>query len=105
MSKEMVRILPAGSCPICGHNQFIVAESELNVFLTDRDGYVIDSKEYGYNCEGVCCNCKNKFEMIASPERFIPLTPLRKLLYENTHHYELAQREGPVSIKNPMEVN
>lgn len=101
----MVRLLPAGSCPACGHSQFVVAESEFNLFLTDMDGYVTDSKTMDYKCEGMCCNCKRVFEMIATPERFIPLTPLRKLLYENTHHYELAQREKPADIKNPMGVN
>lgn len=100
MSKQMVRLLPLGSCPNCGHNQFVVAESETNLFLTNRDGEIVDSKNYSYTCEGMCCNCKVRFPMLATPERFIPMTPLRKLLYEDSHN----ELEVEI-IKNPMEVN
>lgn len=105
MSKEMVRMVPIGACPVCGHNQFIVVESETNLFLTNRDGEVIDSHNYSYQCEGMCCNCKSKFEMLATTERFVPLTPLRKLLYESTNHFELSRTDQPVYIENPMEVS
>jgi hypothetical protein len=104
MSKEMVRLVPIGSCPICGHNQFVVAESELNIFLTNRDGEIVDSSNCSYKCEGMCINCKTRMPMLATPERFIPLTPLRKLLYENINHNELGLSVDEDVVPNPMEV-
>ncbi len=101
MSKEMVKIIPLGSCPICGHNQFVVVESETNLFLTNRDGEIIDSANYSYKCEGMCVNCKTRLEMLATPEKFIPLTPLRKLLYEDNHNVSVRSHD----IINPMEVS
>jgi hypothetical protein len=42
--------------------------------------------------------------MLATPERFIPLTPLRKLLYENINHNELGLSVDEDVVPNPMEV-
>lgn len=94
---EMVTNVPQGSCPSCGHKQFIVSEIQSNNYLTDRDGYIIDHNESMYSCVGMCLNCKKTFEMLALPHKFIPMTRLRKILYEN----EIIEEKF---IENPMEV-
>ena len=79
---EMLRILPKGSCPKCGHRQFLVKEIQSNLYLTGRDGEIIDSKEEKYIAIGKCLNCGKEYEMAPTAYAFIPLTPLRKFLHE-----------------------
>lgn len=101
--KEMCRVIPSGSCPSCGHKQFVVMESTINVFLTNRDGEIIDSKEVENSAIGACCNCKKEYNMIPTSYGFIPATPLRRFLYTLSPHYnpELAE---VLLLPNPMEV-
>lgn len=97
--KEMCTIIPAGSCPRCGHSQFVVYEASANIYLTNRDGEIIDHKEMTNKATGICCNCGKEFDMIIGHEKFIPATPLRKLLYEYSPHIEKINK---FNIKNPM---
>ena len=101
--KNMVNIIPIGSCPNCGHKQFVVSEHQINEYLINRDGEIIDNREAGYDAAGMCLNCKCVFEMYPTREGFIPLTGLRKILLDYTPHkphYEILE-----NIDNPMEVN
>lgn len=100
--QEMVRIVPRGSCPNCGHHQFIVDEFQRNVYLTNRDGEIIDCEEKTYVAVGFCNCCGKVYEMMPAGDSFIPMTPLRKLLYEYTPHYT-PEREAKDSLPNPME--
>lgn len=97
---NMVKVIPNGSCPYCGHKQFVVIESQLNIFLTNRDGEIIDNKELSYKARGKCCNCNREFEMMQTTYGFIPLSPLRKIIYNHTNHNE-SEEEYEV-INNPM---
>ena len=104
--KVMVDVLPNGCCPSCGHMKFVVSEIQHNIFLTNRDGEIIDSKEMSYNATGQCVNCGKVYDMEPTYNGFIPMTPLRKLLYEHTPHYLpriLDNKSLGDDIKNPME--
>lgn len=100
--KEMVNIVPKGSCPNCGHSQFVVSELQINEYLTNRDGEIIDSLDIEYDAEGYCMNCKERFKMYPTREGFIPLTRLRAILLHSTHM--LDSLDEPTYIPNPMEV-
>lgn len=102
---NMVNIIPLGSCPKCGHKQFIVSELQINEYLTNQDGEIIDSLEIDYDAEGICCNCNTKFKMYPTREGFIPLTRLREILFDFTQHVLLDQNELSNNLKNPMEVD
>ena len=99
--KEMCLRIPEGACPKCGHKQFLVFESGMNVYVTNRDGVAIDSKEVSYQANGKCMNCDEVFDMMPTPIGFIPMTPLRRWFYEYTPHY--APEEEVEFIENPME--
>ena len=60
---EMLRLVPKGSCPRCGHRQFIIKEIQSNLYLTGRDGEIIDSKEEKYVAVGKCTNCGKEYDM------------------------------------------
>ena len=98
---EMCRIIPFGSCPNCGHKQFIIYESTQNIYLTNRDGEVIDYKESYHNALGMCVKCKEVYNMIEIKNGFIPSTELRKILFDYTPH---SIKDDDVKItSNPME--
>lgn len=100
--REMCRIIPQGSCPICGHKQFIINEGIINLYLTDQDGSVIDYKEEDYKAIGKCINCGKKFEMMPTSTGFIPLTHLRKIIYEYSPSSYINEISSG-NTKNPME--
>ena len=100
--KEMCRIIPAGSCPSCGHKQFFVMQGQVDQYITNGDGVVIDFKELEYKAIGKCLNCNKEYEMMPTTTGFIPLTPLRKILYDYTPH--LAIEESYSHVDNPMEM-
>ena len=100
----MARKIPFNACPCCGHRQFVVLESQMNAFLTGREGEIIDSKEKYYHAVGKCTNCKSEYDMINTINGFIPATKLRKLLYKYTTYDEDVIEESAY-IRNPMEVN
>lgn len=100
--KEMIKIIPKGACPNCASKQFIVSELQHNLFLTNKDGEIIDSSEICYNTEGICIKCGKKYEMIPTHEGFIPATKLRKILYDYTSH-NINDNENIIPlIENPM---
>lgn len=101
--KEMVKTIPLGTCPKCGHKQFVVLENEINQYLTNIDGEIIDQKTIENKAIGMCCNCKSKFTMIPTMEGFIPSTKLRCLLLEYTPHSLLLDNNNINYIDNPME--
>lgn len=103
--KEMVHIVPLGSCPKCGHRQFIVSEHVYTEYLTNPDGEVVDSDIIDWDAEGMCCNCKTIFEMYPTRDGFIPLTRLRKIMLEYTPHTKVLSYEEYMALPNPMEVN
>ena len=100
---NMVNIIPPGSCPKCGHKQFVVSERQNNAYLTNADGEIIDSIDIEYDAKGMCMNCNTKFKMYPTREGFIPLTRLREIMLNYTPHIP----EEPIinNIPNPMEVN
>lgn len=98
--KEMVYIINNGSCPTCGNKQFIVAEHQTMLYLTDGNGEAINSKELNYKAIGKCCNCGKEFEMMPTSYGFIPLTRLRKILFEYTPH--CIHEEELEDVENPM---
>lgn len=103
--KEMVKTVPLGACPVCGHKQFYVVDSVMNEYITDMNGEVVDSAEHGYKAYGKCMRCETEFDMMRTTYGFIPMTPLRKLFFEYTPHVALVLRddtacEGP---DNPMQ--
>ncbi len=87
MSKQLIIPLPKGSCPKCNRKQFIVNERISTYYLTNQEGEIIDSKEDTHICVGQCINCGQTYEMFPTREGFIPLTPLRKLIYEYSSEY------------------
>ena len=101
---EMVNIVPLGSCPKCGHKQFVVIESQLKKYLTNADAEIIDYAELDYNAAGMCCNCGGVFKMIPTAEGFIPLTRLREILFDYSPHALNASPLDQEIILNPMEV-
>lgn len=103
--KEMVNIIPLGSCPKCGHKQFVVSELQINEYLTNQDGEIISSLDVDYNAAGMCCNCKSIFKMYPTRDGFIPLTRLREILFDYTPHMLIVEKEELNNIPNPMEAN
>lgn len=102
--KEMVNYVPFGSCPICGHKQFIAVESNISVFLTDGDGMVVQSKELDHNVKGKCLNCNTEFDMLSTLYGFIPLTSLRKILLDYMDITNDVIECDYKNIDNPMAI-
>lgn len=100
--KEMCTIIPRGSCPNCGHKQFVVHEFEQHLYLTDRDGEIIDSQEIDYSAAGMCVKCGRKYKMLPTHEGFIPATKLRELLFDYSPHLYIENEIK--NIDNPMEM-
>lgn len=99
--KNMVNILPMGACPKCAHKQFIVIESVCTGYLTNEDGSIIDANEYNYMAVGRCCNCNTTFDMMPTSYGFIPMTNLRKIIYDYVPH-SLNERSSIKLENNPM---
>ena len=101
---EMVIKVPLGSCPKCGHKQFVVMESQLKKYLTNQDGEIVDYEETDYNAAGMCCNCGTVFKMIPTLEGFIPLTRLREIMFDySPHAINMAPTFEVENSFNPME--
>ena len=97
----MYKTLPKGSCPKCGHSEFVVSELVSSIYLTNRDGEIVDSAEDYYDCKGKCCNCGAEYDMFATAYSFIPATPLRKLL--NDYKFLEPRIDGTIHFsENPM---
>lgn len=102
--KEMVSIIPLGACPKCGHKQFVVSEHQINEYLTNPDGEIIDSLDIEYDAEGMCLNCNSIFKMYPTREGFIPLTRLREIMLNYTPHLDSLSETIDIETPNPMEV-
>lgn len=102
--KEMVTIIPLGACPKCGHRQFVVSEMQINEYLTNPDGEIIDSLDVEYDAEGYCINCNSTFKMYPTREGFIPLTRLREIMLGYTPHMQCIRTIELDDLANPMEV-
>lgn len=100
---EMVNIVPLGSCPKCGHKQFVVLEHQINKYLTNPDGEVIDSADIEYTASGMCLNCNTVFKMYPTRDGFIPLTKLREIMFDYTPHTQIVKEQTVIDIPNPME--
>lgn len=92
---EMCRIIPAGACPNCGKGQFVVINKSMNVYLTNRNGEVIDCREYYDGYIGKCCTCGKEYPMMPTYNGFVPMTRLRQLVWD------FVQPDIP-EIENPM---
>ena len=105
--KEMVNIVPLGSCPKCGHKSFVVSEMQTNEYLTNADGEIIDSLDIDYDAEGMCVNCCSRYKMYPTREGFIPLTRLRSIMLDYTNHViDVKSSEELIrNTSNPMEMN
>lgn len=97
--KNMVSLIPLSRCPNCGHGEFLVFEMNLNQYLTNRDGEVKDIIDEEHTIQGKCITCGKVYDMMVNINGFIPLTKLRKILYDD--YYETTVVGAP--IKNPME--
>lgn len=102
--KEMCLRVPVGACPNCGHKQFIVVESDMSLYLTNRDGEIIDSKNMTHSAIGKCCRCGLVIDMITTRYGFIPATKLRKILFDYDAQERSDNEELKKEIPNPMEV-
>ena len=103
--KNMVNIIPLGACPKCGHKQFVVSELQINEYLTNPDGEIIDSLDVDYDAEGYCMNCGAQFKMYPTKEGFIPLTRLRKIMLDYTPHMQCVRTIKLDDLASPMEVS
>lgn len=103
--KEMCTTIPIGSCPSCGHRQFVVDEMYTSTYLTNRDGTVIDFSNEDYSAKGMCCNCHKVYDMMPTNTGFVPLTDLRRILLDYTPHVDNFYKEEVKSLANPMEAN
>lgn len=101
--KEMCYRVPEGSCPNCGHKQFIVYERNENLYLTNMDGEIIDNNEISNYAIGKCISCGAEYEMISSTTKYIPITKLRKILFDYSPHKFIEDKI--INIPNPMEGN
>ena len=91
--------IPLGACPTCGHLQFVVFETEQNMFLTDKDGEIINTEETYYEASGMCARCGKSYKMFPTSKGFIPMTKMRELLFDL--YYE---EDENLNIENPMEM-
>lgn len=101
--ETIVRSIPIGSCPCCGHERFIVSEIVKTEYLTNRDGEIIDSIEPSYNAVGFCLNCNRTYPMKPTHDGFIPMTPLRLFMAKhNNYDYFSINEDNYEKISNPM---
>ena len=79
--KEVLAVrIPNGSCPICGHKQFVVSDISHNLYLTKIDGEIVDYNEYSRNIRGFCVNCHNVIKMRSTSYGYIPTNALSEFM-------------------------
>lgn len=102
--KLMARSVPRGACPNCGHKQFVVIQHQTDLFLTDRDGVIIDGCELSNLAVGKCGNCGREIQMLPTLYGFVPLTQLRKAMYFYGKKEEEVDKTPSSNIQgnNPM---
>lgn len=90
-------------CPRCGHKNFLVKQITSNIYMTNHDGEVCDSKEEKCVTVAKCLECGKEFDAYPAFDSFIPLTPIRKFLIEyNTDTLDKTNNMDETYIKNPM---
>lgn len=100
-TKEICKLISPKACPKCGRKEFLIYENTEELYLTNRAGEIIDHNGMSYSCKGVCLNCKSTYDMLSVTNGYIPLTKLRKLLY----NYPIDDKDHDVKVlDNPMEV-
>lgn len=98
--KEVLAVrIPNGSCPICGHKQFIVSDISHNLYLTNRDGEIVDYNEYRRNIRGFCVNCHNVIKMRSTPYGYIPTNALSEFMEAYDKEKDIKER---INYDNPM---
>lgn len=104
MEKErMARITrDKGSCPVCGHKNFLISSIIHNVYLTDSFNNIIDTKELTEDVVGVCLNCNSNINFIPTPTGFYAVGKIEKIVLENTIKNE-NKPDDYVELHNPME--
>lgn len=100
--KTVIRTIPIGACPCCGHEQFIVSEIVKTEYLTNRDGEIIDASEANYNAVGFCLNCNRTYPMKPIYNGFMPMTPLRQFMVKHHEYYPKKNNEYE-NISNPID--
>ena len=100
----MIRLFPRHSCPYCGSSQgYLVKQIKSELFLTNRNGEICDSREEWSVVVGKCKTCGAEMEMYPAFNTFIPLTPLRKMLLEyELDTLDLTNNEDSIPIMNPF---
>lgn len=101
--KELCRLIDIGSCPNCGHKQFIVYHSNIDLYLTNGDGEIIDSSQISEVIQGMCIRCKAIYNMMPTVNGYIPMTKLRELFFCN-RDLEYDKNKVDNYIENPMEM-
>ena len=92
------------ACPVCKHASFIVFTSEYNIYLTDYDGEIVDVRELDSSAYGLCTNCGKRCKMMKTVNGFIPLTPLREILFNNIIASSvIPDYNDCLAIENPMQ--
>ena len=103
MCERMLRPIPLNSCPKCHHQQFLVKTVESTIFFTDRNGVIVHHQPEIDMAFGKCLNCGYECDMMSTLVGFMPLTPLRKILFDFQHD-QLNDNEFDGDIEdNPMD--
>lgn len=104
--KNMASAIPYGTCPVCRSKQFVVSCTQQDLYLTNGDGEIIDGKELMSYAYGKCVKCGTETEMFSTKDGFIPLTPIRKIIYgyskpeeDMKNHMNLPITENPMEAK------
>lgn len=98
--KEVLAVrIPNGSCPICGHKQFVVSDISHNLYLTNRDGEIVDYNEYRRNIRGFCVNCHNVIKMRPTSYGYVPTNALSEFMEEYDKEKDIKER---INYDNPM---
>ena len=95
--KNMCNIISYDTCPRCGNSEFLVYEKQEDMYYT-KNSKILGSDNLSYKCQGICIKCKTIYDMLNTPSKFIPLTPLRKILFD----FPKDEQETNIT-KNPME--
>ena len=98
--KEVLAVrIPNGSCTICGHKQFVVSDISHNLYLTNRDGEIVDYNEYSRNIRGFCVNCHNVIKMRSTSYGYIPTNALSEFMEAYDKEKDIKER---INYDNPM---
>lgn len=90
-----------GSCPYCGHNNFVVSHIQHDLYYVNSLGKIMDSKNLADSAKGLCINCKRVINFLPTTYGFMALSKLGEIIYED---YIVPDDEDLLkSIDNPMQ--